>query len=295
MKIIAFFVSTLFLVACGQSPQPVAISTPPTTYPAAQTNAPDERKRLLEEPTGNHPAFQGAFVADSSTTQLPEPIDWLDAASTFWKYAVEDPNGSVYVSVPSDKASGDFAVDVGWITAGAINVTTGKLVACDPMHVKLGDSCRPVAQVFPTGRFYVQLWCVSASSHVPSKLQVAPLAASIQFTKEKVDHWEQSHTLSIASGMGAIVDESGVAELDKAADAARQHWDVLGAFALPNKVFGGVKLPDANPPGNAILFRAGISDGDYPTFVGFSCENKPIVFLVLFDTFNYKRTAAAKR
>ncbi|RYF89627.1 MAG: DUF4241 domain-containing protein [Chitinophagaceae bacterium] len=180
------------------------------------------------------------------------------------------------------------------VNIGSLKVPSGKIVACDPMHID--EYGIPFTQVFPTGEFPVHL----AIARLEQEEMIA--FACIQFSKLPVARWEfalqagqepltfggkKKHGYSVDAGVGMFIDEQNVkllnpldvTETDRgiytALDSnARNSW----RYAMYH--FGGT---------NAATFSTGFGDGRYASYIGFDANGSVCQLLTDFELFNWKK------
>jgi hypothetical protein len=182
------------------------------------------------------------------------------------------------------------------ITIGKLKVTSGRIVACDPLHVD--EYGKPFTQLFPTGEFPVQLSI--------AKLGHGEVVAfsRIAFNDDPVERWEfallegqasipvggeEMHGYSVDAGVGIFMDEAGIKNLD-----TKRIWDMEGKheiFQEMNKHYhNDWKYTMFNFGNhNMAAFTTGLGDGRYATYIGFNAKGQPCRLLTDFGLFEWKQ------
>jgi hypothetical protein len=194
--------------------------------------------------------------------------------------------------------------------AGILKVPTGWLIACDPTRAMFPHDFPPLTCRFPPGDWPVEVYRVVHSSEGAADTH---LAATVRTGTEPVERWEHAVAfrpmLRIAGssnkdetqkpwlvlvdgGVAAFVDKAGMNALGEAADLAMNNYDRDGPFFISLVRTSIVEL-DCEPAANVVIFGAGVGDGAYPCFIGYSAASRPVALLMLFDTFDPDATAAA--
>ena len=180
------------------------------------------------------------------------------------------------------------------INIGKLKITSGRLIACDPLHVD--EYGIPFTQVFPTGEFPVQL----SIAKLDKEESIA--FARISFSDEPVVRWEfalqagqqpmavgskKMHGFSVDGGTALFMDETGKKVLDRKTvedmDAAvfkemDKHYHFDWRYALYN--FGDHNLA---------AFSTGFGDGYFGTYIGFDAAGKPCRFVTDFNVVDWKQ------
>ncbi|MCW3073913.1 MAG: hypothetical protein JWP69_982 [Flaviaesturariibacter sp.] len=161
-----------------------------------------------------------------------------------------------------------------------LKLPTGRIVACDPMHID--EYGKPFTQVFPTGEYPVQLAIAKEGS-----VELAAFAR-IYFSDEPVVKWQMAllqgqqplplgdediHGYSVDAGVGVFMDEEAKNALDlnlvdnmdatlyKELDKHyRNDWRYT-MYAFGNH--------------NLAAFTSGLGDGYYATYIGFDAKGVP--------------------
>lgn len=165
---------------------------------------------------------------------------------------------------------------------GDITLSSGKLIACDP----LVDCKHPLAKPVPTGRFPVHL----AISSVNGDERVA--LAKIVFKEGDIDSWEMAlfegddpRKLKPGSYIGYGVDsatggfadpQAAMAMNAKIAEGGMSYID--GLLERMRATMAKTRLWYMHPTeqGEVAMFMSGMGDGSYPTFWGYD-KNRQLV------------------
>ena len=179
-----------------------------------------------------------------------------------------------------------------------IHLSSGKIVACDPLITK---DMLPFRQKFPSGDFPVHIHKEKESNCVAY--------VEIVFSEKTVEKWEMAtiegqETAQLAegeifgypveSGMGCFMDfvaQDCLSHLENRL-FHRKGADFMGIYeeffhdhffdengAIDQ--FASLK-PDENHPDNIIAFETGYGEGFYATYIGFDAENNPVKILTEF-------------
>jgi hypothetical protein len=180
------------------------------------------------------------------------------------------------------------------ITIGKIKITSGHIIACDPLHID--EYGIPFTQVFPKGEFPVQLSILALDN------QERIAFARINFSDEPVVKWvfalqpgqtqiplgeEKIHGYSVDGGVGIFIDEEAVKALDQKAIANFEggvfkdmynHYHIGWRYSMYN--FGKYNLA---------AFTTGSGDGYFATYIGFDAKGQPCRLVTDFNVFDWGR------
>jgi hypothetical protein len=179
------------------------------------------------------------------------------------------------------------------ITIGNLKVVSGRIVACDPLHIE--EYGKPYTQVFPTGDFPVQL-------SIARWQETESIAfARIKFSNEPVARWafalqegqepmpitgSEMHGFSVDAGVGIFLDEAASKALDKSkvADMDRE------MFKEMEKHFHNTWRYTMYQFGNHNLaaFSTGVGDGFFGTYIGYDAKGVPCRLLSDFNLFDWR-------
>ncbi|MHA4842788.1 DUF4241 domain-containing protein [Flavitalea antarctica] len=179
------------------------------------------------------------------------------------------------------------------ITIGKLEVTSGYIIACDPLH--MDEYGIPFTQLFPTGEFPVQL------SIAKFKNQESIAFIRINFSGEPVQKWEfalqkgqkplpiggeEMPGYSVDAGVGIFMDKDAYKVFDKRAAESMEseifkqmenHSHYKWRYAMHN--FGSHNLA---------AFTTGLGDGYYASYIGFDANGNPCRLLTDFGLFDWK-------
>ncbi|RYY50266.1 MAG: DUF4241 domain-containing protein [Chitinophagaceae bacterium] len=188
----------------------------------------------------------------------------------------------------------DSAVKLYGVTIGNLKVGSGKITACDPLHVE--EYGIPFTQQFPTGEFPVQL----AIAQVGTEETIA--FVRVKFSERPVVRWEfalqpgqeplpvggtKIHGYGVDAGRGILVDAAAQKQLD--ADSL-MNMDAALYQEMNKHVHNGWRYAMYNfGNNNAAAFTTGLGDGRYASYIGFDIDGKPCRLLTDFDFFDWKR------
>ncbi len=187
----------------------------------------------------------------------------------------------------------DSTVQLYGINIGNIKLTSGKLIACDPILIE--EYGIPFTQQFPAGEFPVQL---SIAKQGPEE-RIA--FARIKFSDEPVAKWEMAllkdqeplpveskkiHGFVVDGGLGIFADAEAVKVLNIAPmqslnDSVYREMDKHTHYDWRYNIheFGS---------NNLAMFSTGFGDGRYATYIGFDANGKPCRLLTDMDIFSWK-------
>lgn len=182
--------------------------------------------------------------------------------------------------------------------AGKIALTTGQLVACDPV---LTNDMAPFNTVFPIGEFQVLVHKERESNCVAY--------VEIVFDNSPVSRWELATTADqkisdlkgeeifgfpVESGMGSFMDVETQTALDRLEQRIfhRKGADFMGIyeeffhshFFDENGAIDQFALlkPDEKASGNIFAFETGYGEGFYGSYIGFDSHGKPVKIVTEF-------------
>ncbi len=201
----------------------------------------------------------------------------------FYKYYVENPNLESY-------------------EAPRIHLSTGKLIACDPLVTK---EMPPFEAVFPRGDFQVNIHKERVSNCIAY--------VEIAFSTKLVDRWEMATIKGqevkslkegevfgypVESGMGCFMDVETQEDLNILEKKLfeRKGDDFMGIYeeffhdhffdengAIDQ--FASLK-PNEDKPNNIIAFETGYGEGFYASYIGYDSENEPVKIVTEFIEIN---------
>ena len=176
--------------------------------------------------------------------------------------------------------------------AGKIHLSTGKLLACDPL---LTNDMKPYAVIFPKGDFPVIVH-QEKDSH-----QIAYV--EIVFSENSCVEWEMATTegqniknldkgeifgFPVASGMGAFMDEETQTDLNELENRLYQEKqeNFLGIYEefFHSAFFKGEEMirsyallfPNAQKKNGLFAFDTGSTEGFYGAYIGKDADGKPV-------------------
>ncbi|MDI3292018.1 DUF4241 domain-containing protein [Polyangium sp. 15x6] len=181
--------------------------------------------------------------------------------------------------------------------AGEIVLTTGRLVACDPM---MQPERPPFERLLAPGKYPVHLFVAKEGSVIGF--------AEIRLRRAAIDHFElatiagqDAATLGegrffgypVDAGLGCFADEAALRHLQDA-DAARKKADgpSYGSYydvVSPELRANGGRWTDHRPHGsaseNVMIFRSGDGDGTYATYFGIDAAGEVACVVTSFNVF----------
>ena len=193
----------------------------------------------------------------------------------------------------TEQKVGNSAVGLYGVTIGNIKIVSGRIIACDPLHID--EYGIPFTQVFPTGEFPVQLSIAQYDEETVA-------FARIKFSDEPVANWEfallkgqakipvggeEMHGYGVDGGVGIFIDEAAAKALDQTTVAdfegevfkeMDKHYHNTWRYIMHN--FGNHNLA---------AFTSGFGDGRYATYIGFDANGKPCRLLTDFGLFDWKQ------
>lgn len=181
---------------------------------------------------------------------------------------------------------------------GKIYLSTGKLVACDPL---ITNDMQPFTTPFPKGDFQVLLHKETESNCVAY--------AEIIFSNAKITSWKMATTKEqnikdlaegevfgypVESGMGCFMDAQTQEQLNLHEQKLfqRKGDDFMGIYeeffhehffdengAIDQFAF---LKPTEEDAGNIFAFETGYGEGFYASYIGFDKENNPVKIITEF-------------
>lgn len=187
--------------------------------------------------------------------------------------------------------------------AGAVHVTTGSVVACDPLMAV--QDLKAFDVKVPDGDHTVTL-CV-IEYHKKNKLYDQRVAlARLDFGKGPVKSWalatlpgqnvkalkkDQYFGYASESGYGCFTDALGAEALALALDTDDEFepglLKSLDGNYQDTRSWTTVAL-DPESGANAVVFTSGDGDGNFPTFVGADAKGKPVALVTDFLLIAYQ-------
>lgn len=182
--------------------------------------------------------------------------------------------------------------------AGKINLTTGQLVACDPL---LTNDMTPFDIAFPKGEFQVLVHkeresnCIAYVEIVFSNLPVSKWELATTADQQISDlKRDEIFGYPVESGMGCFMDISTQVSLDlleqhlfkrKGADFMGIYEEFFHAHFFDENgaidQFAFLK-PDDRLSGNIFAFETGYGEGFYGSYIGFDPNGKPAKIVTEF-------------
>lgn len=179
------------------------------------------------------------------------------------------------------------------VTIGKLKVTSGRIVACDPLH--MDEYGIPYTQLFPTGEFPVQLSIGKLDS------DESIVFARINFSDEPVVKWEfallegqeplpfggkKMYGYSVDASTGIFIDEEAMKAMDPT--AVTEAGALFKEMDKHYRNFWRYTMYNFDKY-NAAAFTTGLGDGRYATYIGFDASGKPCRLLTDFGFFNWKQ------
>lgn len=188
------------------------------------------------------------------------------------------------------------------VGAGELVITTGRLVACDPMM----QPERPAfTRAVAPGSYPVHLFVakegavigfaeVRVRSSAVARFEMATLAG-----QDAADLGpRESFGYPVGAGLGCFADEVALRRLREADDRLQGAGDytsyydaVVRAELLANGGTWADHRPDPGCADNVVIFRSGDGDGNYATYFGFDAEDELACVVTSFRCFKEPETA----
>lgn len=222
-----------------------------------------------------------------------EPLDTIQSSSV--KFGAAPVLFETAFIKGTTKNFNGSAINLYGVTIGKLKVVSGRIIACDPMHIE--EYGKPFTQVFPTGEFAVQLSIAKTD-------EAETIAfARINFSNEPVVRWEvalqgeqaplpvgseQMRGYSVDAGVGVFIDAEANRALDlKTVDNMNgavyqeidKHYRNDWRYAVYN--FGNHNLA---------AFSSGEGDGYYGSYIGFDASGKPCRLVTDFNIVTWKQS-----
>lgn len=182
-------------------------------------------------------------------------------------------------------------LDLYGITIGKIKITSGRIVACDPILV--AEYGNPFIQIFPAGEFPVQLSLArlgDAATTAFARIYFSdePVArwefALLQAQKQTSPGYETDHGYVVDAGLGAFMDVDAKNALLRKGDAFEDElYKELKKHHYKNWKYTMYTTDNYN----IACFTTGFGDGHYATYTGFDAKGKPCRLLTDFEIFDW--------
>ncbi|MCY0994718.1 DUF4241 domain-containing protein [Nannocystis sp. ILAH1] len=188
------------------------------------------------------------------------------------------------------------------LAAGELVLTSGRLVACDPL---IQPERSPFTRALVPGSYPVYLFVARAGGAIgfaEVRLGTAAVARFWMATLPGQDPAtlgpRETFCYPVDTGLGCFADEVALIRLREADAARRQHSDDPGyydAVVRPGlEANGGTWLNHRPEPGaadNVVFFRSGDGDGSYPTWFGLDADDRVTCVVTSFRCFPEPETA----
>jgi hypothetical protein len=179
------------------------------------------------------------------------------------------------------------------VTIGKIKIGSGRIVACDPLHID--EYGIPFTQPFPTGEFPVQLSIVK----VGNEETIAFMRVS--FSDEPVARWEyalqkgqapkpiqdeKEYGYGVDGGIGVLFDEEAKKSLnlDSLTNMGTELYREMNKHYHNGWKYTIYKAGDYN----VAAFTTGFGDGNYATYIGYNAAGKPCRLTTDFGLFKWR-------
>ncbi|TKC95791.1 DUF4241 domain-containing protein [Polyangium fumosum] len=183
------------------------------------------------------------------------------------------------------------------VPAGEIVITTGRLVACDPL---MQPERPPFERLLAPGKYPVHLFVAKEGSVIGF--------AEIRLRKTTIDHFElatiagqdaadlregQFFGYPVDAGLGCFADEAALRHL-RDADAARRkaegpsygsYYDVVSPELRANGGRWVAHRPQGSTSESVMIFRSGDGDGTYATYFGLDADGEVACVVTSFNVF----------
>ncbi|MBZ5712902.1 DUF4241 domain-containing protein [Nannocystis pusilla] len=191
------------------------------------------------------------------------------------------------------------------VSAGALVITSGKLVACDAL---MQPERAPFLRPLPAGTYPVYLYVARSGSAIGfAELRLRDTAV-VRFELATIPGQDaatlgerESFVYPVGTGLGSFADAAAIERL-RAADAALQAADPRANdydSRLRDELarHGGLwtdHRPDPHAADNVIVFRSGDGDGSYPTWFGLDDAGEVACVVTSFRVFKEPETPEQK-
>lgn len=191
----------------------------------------------------------------------------------------------------------DATVNLYGITIGKIKIVSGRIIACDPLHI--GEYGKPFTQAFPIGDFPVQLSIASING------EETVAFARINFSDEPVTKWElallkgqeplpvggeEIHGYGVDAGIGIFMDEEAIKALSQEQLTEIEegiYKDIKKEMDKHYRIDWKYTMLNFREH-NLAAFTTGVGDGRYATYIGFNASGKPCRLVTDFGLFNWR-------
>lgn len=181
---------------------------------------------------------------------------------------------------------------------GELLVTTGRVVACDPLTEPERE---PFTRVVPAGRHSVVL---SVAHFEDGDQRVA--AAMVRFGDERPARWEMAllaeqelaeldegevFGYGVDSGTGCFMDEEAarglLRKMDEEEDYYEEVIDELDKTYVHTWSWASMEMSDSGA--NLVAFSTGVGDGLYASYFGLDAEGRPVSLVTDFSLFGLEQ------
>ncbi|MDB5203773.1 MAG: hypothetical protein JWQ27_3182 [Ferruginibacter sp.] len=228
----------------------------------------------------------------NATALPPDPLDTIQ--SSVPANLAEPAIFEAAFSKGTTKKVNDATVHFYGINIGNIKLPTGRVVACDPLHID--EYGKPFTQIFPTGAFPLQL------SIIKVEAEESIAFARIKFSDSAVVKWslallageedipiekEAIHGYGVDAGIGIFMDESMIKQLDL--EKLRSMNAPLYQDMEKHRHYGWRYTLFNVGAQNMAAFTSGLGDGRYASYIGFDAAGKPCRLLTDFAVYYWKK------
>ena len=191
--------------------------------------------------------------------------------------------------------------------AGVLKLPTGHLIAQDPSW-----GTHPAVKQFTVsvepGRYPMVLsishWAQSPTPGIPSPMRLVN-AVKLIVHDEPAAFWElalqpgqepasledgQFFGFGVDSGTGCFMDASARGQLDRLL-ADQDLWEKATRDVVTR---GYVDVPTGDPDLNIIVFKCGMGDGSYPTWIGRATGGAPVCFVTDLELLQHSTGPASQ-
>lgn len=186
------------------------------------------------------------------------------------------------------------------ITIGKINSVSGRIIACDPLH--MDEYGKPFTAMFPKGEFPVQL----SIAEVGGEETIA--FARINFSNEPVIKWElallegqkplpvegeEIHGYGVDAGIGIFMDQEAIKAYtqDQLLELEEGIYQDIYKEMLKHYRNDWKYTIYKYRGHNLAAFTSGLGDGRYASYIGYDVKGKPCRLVTDFQLFDWKKVS----
>lgn len=247
----------------------------------------DSIKNAVLKMIQNSPPIPDSVLQKSFKIRFPDPLIFSNVA----EYKVKSFPGvfeTAYFKEAGVKIE-NVSIKFYSVDIGKLNVTSGKIIACDPIQMK---EAKPFIQQFPVGQFSVQLSIAKFNNDERIAF------SRICFSDEPVVKWEfardsgapqipikgdKMYGYGVSAGLGLYNDENANVTFEKLSSKDENLWPEVFVEEIGKNYRNSWQYIFYNFNGhNLASFSTGFGDGRYGVYIGYDAQGTPCRLLTDF-------------